>query len=128
MTQNNTAQKKRKLSEASADFLNDGFTGDRIFIEKQNCQAYTFDDIIIMPGHINSEHLDVQLETRVSRNIKLNLPILSSPMDTVTEHQMAIAMALQGALGRSNMNSRILAFSNYYFDFYSMEQVLSIIT
>ena len=99
MTQNDNAQKKRKLSETSADFLNDGFTGDRIFIDKRNFQAYTFDDIIIMPGHINSKDQDVQLETRVSRNIKLNLPILSSPMDTVTEHQMAIAMALQGALG-----------------------------
>ena len=90
---------KRKLSERTVDYISDGFTGERIFLEQKNCQAYTFDDIIIMPGHINSEQHDIRLETKVSRNIKLNLPLLSSPMDTVSEHQMAIAMALQGALG-----------------------------
>ena len=99
----NKNDKKRKVEdtkiEAENDFFADGYTSSRIFVEKKNCLAYTFDDIIVMPGHVNSHSSDVSLETNISRNIKLQLPLLSSPMDTVTEHQMAIAMALQGALG-----------------------------
>ena len=50
----------------------------------------TFDDLIILPGAIDFGCDDVQLQTRVTRNISLNLPFVSSPMDTVTESEMAI--------------------------------------
>ena len=93
-------EKKRKVNDVSViESFCDGYSGDKIFIDKSNCAAYTFDDIIIMPGHVSSESNEIELKTKVSRNIALNLPLLSSPMDTVTEHNMAIAMALQGAIG-----------------------------
>lgn len=60
----------------------------------------TFDDVLLVPQYsdINSRK-DVNLETRFSRNIKLKIPLVSSPMDTVTEVDMAIAMARNGGLG-----------------------------
>ena len=93
------ADKKRKIDQQfDLSTVGDGFTGENIFLEKSNCHAYTFDDVIVLPGHV-SDNPEISLQTKVSRNITLNLPLLSSPMDTVTEHQMAIGMALQGALG-----------------------------
>ncbi|KAL7420235.1 inosine-5'-monophosphate dehydrogenase [Cryptotrichosporon argae] len=59
----------------------------------------TYNDFLLLPGHINFPAHDVSLQTRVTRNIVLNTPFLSSPMDTVTEDRMAIALALHGGLG-----------------------------
>jgi IMP dehydrogenase len=60
----------------------------------------TFDDVLLIPQYsdINSRK-DVNLKTRFSRNITLNIPLVSSPMDTVTEVEMAIGMARNGGLG-----------------------------
>lgn len=100
--------KKRKLeNDKVLDSFCDGYTGQQIFIDKKNCAAFTFDDIIILPGHIGNDNHDIELKTRVSRNITLNLPLLSSPMDTVTEHSMAIGMALQGAIGVIHYNMTV---------------------
>jgi IMP dehydrogenase len=49
----------------------------------------------------------VSLETNISRNIRLKLPLLSSPMDTVTEHKMAIGMALVGGIGVIHYNMSV---------------------
>lgn len=85
----------------------DGYTSKQLFGERRTCYAYTYDDIILMPGHIHSENVDVSLETNITKTIKLKVPMLSSPMDTVTEHEMAIGMALQGAIGIVHYNMTV---------------------
>ena len=82
----------------------DGYTAAEIF-RPGKPYAQTFDDVIILPG--KSLNGDVNLDTYITKKIKLRLPLLSSPMDTVTEHRMAIAMALQGALGIIHYNMTI---------------------
>lgn len=84
----------------------DGYAATTLF-ESGNPIAYTYDDIIMMPGHINFGTDEIDLSTNLTRNIRLHVPLVSSPMDTVTEHQMAIAMALQGGIGIIHYNNTI---------------------
>lgn len=62
-------------------------------------EALTFDDVLLVPGYSNVLPKNVSLKTRVTRAISLNIPLLSSAMDTVTEARLAIAMAQEGGLG-----------------------------
>jgi IMP dehydrogenase len=67
----------------------------------------TFDDVLLVPGKSDLLPADADLSTRLTPRIKLNVPFLSSPMDTVTEAPMAIAMAREGALGIIHRNLSI---------------------
>ncbi len=67
-------------------------------------EALTFDDVLIKPGLSEVMPADVDIRSRVTRSISLNVPILASAMDTVTEAQMAIAMAQFGGIGVIHRN------------------------
>jgi IMP dehydrogenase len=67
-------------------------------------QGITFDDVLLEPAYSDVVPRDVDVRTQVTRNIRLNIPILSSPMDTVTESDLAIALAQEGGLGIIHKN------------------------
>src|SRR6266545_4534994 len=67
-------------------------------------EALTFDDVLIKPGLSEVMPSDVDIRTRITREISLNIPIVASAMDTVTEAHMAIAMAQAGGLGVVHRN------------------------
>src|SRR6186713_3038627 len=69
--------------------------------------ALTFDDILLVPRHSTVLPAQVDVSTRLTKNIKLNVPLLSAAMDTVTESEMAIAMAQQGGMGVIHKNLSI---------------------
>jgi len=70
----------------------------------QLIEGLTFDDVLLRPGHSEVLPADVNVETRLTRSIAVNLPIIASAMDTVTEARMAIAMAQNGGLGVIHRN------------------------
>ncbi len=67
-------------------------------------EALTFDDVLLLPGHSEVLPAEVNISSRVTKSISVNLPIISSAMDTVTESNMAIAMAQAGGLGVIHRN------------------------
>jgi IMP dehydrogenase len=67
-------------------------------------KALTFDDVLLVPAHSQVLPRDVSLATRLTRNITLNLPLLSAAMDTVTEGRLAIALAQEGGIGIIHKN------------------------
>lgn len=70
-------------------------------------EALTYDDVLLVPKYSEILPSETELKSKFSRNIPLKIPIVSSPMDTVTEHRMAIAMALQGGIGIIHKNLSI---------------------
>ena len=67
----------------------------------------TFDDVLLVPRYSEAVPSEVDVSTRLTRGIRLNIPIVSSPMDTVTESEMAIALAQEGGLGVIHKNLSI---------------------
>ena len=67
-------------------------------------KALTFDDVLLLPAHSNVLPRDVSLRTQLTRNISLNIPLLSAAMDTVTEARLAIALAQEGGIGIVHKN------------------------
>jgi IMP dehydrogenase len=70
-------------------------------------EALTFDDVSLVPAHSTVLPRDVSLATRLTRNLRLNLPIVSAAMDTVTEARLAIAMAQLGGIGILHKNMSV---------------------
>jgi IMP dehydrogenase len=70
-------------------------------------EALTFDDVLLLPAKSDVVPADVNTQTQLTRNIRLNIPLMSAAMDTVTESRMAIAMAQQGGLGIVHRNLTI---------------------
>ena len=67
-------------------------------------ESYTFDDVLLLPGPSSVRPGDVLLSTRLTKRIKLNIPIISAAMDTVTEADLAIALGQEGGLGVVHKN------------------------
>src|SRR5436190_573100 len=67
-------------------------------------KALTFDDVLLVPAHSTVLPREVRLETRLTRTITLNMPLLSAAMDTVTESRLAIALAQEGGIGVIHKN------------------------
>jgi len=67
-------------------------------------KALTFDDVLLVPNHSNVLPKDVSLQTKLTKKISLNIPVISAAMDTVTEANMAIAIAEQGGIGIIHKN------------------------
>src|SRR5437667_3727010 len=76
-------------------------------IDRIAYNGITFDDVLLEPGYSDVLPREADVRTSLTRNISLNIPILSSPMDTVTESDLAIALAQEGGLGFIHKNLSI---------------------
>ncbi|MDX1754834.1 MAG: IMP dehydrogenase [Marinobacter sp.] len=70
-------------------------------------EALTFDDVLLVPGHSEVLPKDVSLQTQLTKDITLNIPLVSAAMDTVTEADLAIAMAQEGGIGIMHKNMTV---------------------
>ncbi len=75
--------------------------------DKFGKQGLTFDDVLLIPAHSNVLPRDVDVRTHLTKNITLNIPVMSAGMDTVTEAEMAIAIAREGGIGVIHKNMSI---------------------
>lgn len=85
-----------KQESAETSLPDDGLSAAQLF---GSGEGLTYNDFIILPGYIDFIAENVDLKSNLTRKISLKVPLVSSPMDTVTESDMAIAMALSGGIG-----------------------------
>src|SRR5512145_2588167 len=78
-------------------------------LDERTPEALTFDDVLLVPQKSDVLPSEVDVRTRLTRNIQLNVPIVSAAMDTVTESPLAIAMAQEGGIGIIHKNMTIEA-------------------
>ncbi|MGL6076863.1 MAG: IMP dehydrogenase [Fimbriiglobus sp.] len=78
-------------------------------MERIAYQGITFDDVLLEPGYSEVVPREVDVRTFLTRNVRLNIPIISSPMDTVTESELAIALASEGGMGIIHKNLTVEA-------------------
>ena len=76
-------------------------------LDKFGKEGLTFDDVLLLPGRSEVMPKDVDVSTRLTRNIRLEVPLMSAGMDTVTETRMAIAVAREGGIGVIHKNMSI---------------------
>ncbi|MDY3557188.1 IMP dehydrogenase [Gemmata sp. JC717] len=72
-------------------------------------QGITFDDVLLEPGYSDVIPKETDVRTQLTRNVRINIPIISSPMDTVTESELAIALAQEGGIGIIHKNLSVAA-------------------
>ena len=82
----------------------DGYSAEELF---NSVFGLAYNDFIILPGYIDFLPDEVTLETQLTRNIRIKKPVISSPMDTVTEARMAISLALLGGIGIVHYNNTV---------------------
>ena len=85
-----------QLANGQVDLSLDGTAAEQLFTRGT---SYTYDDLLLLPDYIDFPSSKVKLDTRITQNIALKAPLVSSCMDTVTEGKMAIALALLGGTG-----------------------------
>ena len=77
------------------------------FSSKFSREALTFDDVLLVPRYSDVLPADAQIDTVLAKNVRLNTPIMTAAMDTVTESRMAIAIAREGGIGVIHKNLSI---------------------
>lgn len=82
----------------------DGYSAKELF---NSIDGLAYNDYIVLPGYIDFIPEDVDIESNLTRNIRIRIPLISSPMDTVTESRMAISLALLGGIGIIHYNNTI---------------------
>src|SRR5262245_58821554 len=73
-------------------------------MENESMEGLTLDDVVLVPQHSDVLPAEVSTATSLTRNVRLNIPIVSAAMDTVTDSRLAIAMAQQGGIGFIHRN------------------------
>jgi IMP dehydrogenase len=111
MTTDSLKQINQQLNNVSLGgleecFENDGVSAKELFNSRTH-GGLTYNDFLILPGYISFSATQVRLQSKITRKLTLQLPFASSPMDTVTEADMAIHLALLGGIGILHYNCTV---------------------
>src|SRR6266550_6277879 len=99
-----TSEFEARLSASAPHIPKPGTGVGMATVHRELTEAFTFDDVLLKPGLSDVLPSEVDVRSRITRSILLNLPIVASAMDTVTEAKMAIAMAQAGGIGVLHRN------------------------